>query len=137
MKVIIDTNVLVSAAIADRNPEAIILFVISNPNFEWIVSQEILREYKEVISRPRLKLNQEQKQRWNNLIDVATSLIDVRVEIDFPRDRKDAKFLECTIAAEADFLITGDADFSEAQSFIDTPIVSVALFKKLVCDIKG
>ena len=135
MKVIIDTNVLVSAAIADRNPEAIILFVISNPNFEWIVSQEILREYKEVISRPRLKLNQEQKQRWNNLIDVATTLIDVRVEIDFPRDRKDAKFLECTVAAEADFLITGDTDFSEAQSFIDTPIVSVALFKKLVCDI--
>ena len=135
MKVIIDTNVLVSAAIADRNPEAIILFVISNPNFEWIVSQEILKEYKEVISRPRLKLNQEQKQRWNNLIDVATTLIDVRVEIDFPRDRKDAKFLECTVAAEADFLITGDTDFSEAQSFIDTPIVSVALFKKLVCDI--
>ena len=132
MKVIIDTNVLVSAAVADRNPEAIILFVIGNSDFEWIVSQEILSEYKEVTNRPRLKLNQEQKQRWNSLIDLNTTLIDVRVEINFSRDRKDAKFLECAVAAEADFLITGDADFTEAQNLIETSIVSVALFYKLV-----
>lgn len=29
MKVIIDTNIVVSAAIADKNPEAVILFVIA------------------------------------------------------------------------------------------------------------
>lgn len=34
MKVIIDTNIVVSATIADKNPEAVILFVISNSAFE-------------------------------------------------------------------------------------------------------
>jgi uncharacterized protein len=42
MKVIIDTNIVVSAAIADKNPEAVILFVIANSDFEWVVSADIL-----------------------------------------------------------------------------------------------
>lgn len=54
------------------------------------------------------------------------------MEIDFPRDRKDAKFLACALAAEADFLITGDSDFKEAQTLVNTTIISVSLFNKLV-----
>ena len=91
-----------------------------------------MAEYKEVLSRRKFKLINEIKNEWLDMIDSASTLINVNVEIDFPRDRKDAKFLECAVAAEADFLITGDADFTEAQSLIETSIVSVALFYKLV-----
>lgn len=59
MRVVVDTNVLVSAAIAGRNPEAVILFIVANPAFEWIVSTEILTEY-EVLSRSRLKWSSSQ-----------------------------------------------------------------------------
>lgn len=135
MKVIIDTNILVSAAIADKNPEAVILFVVANSDFEWVVSAEILAEYKEVLKRPRLKLTEAQYQRWVYLIDCVTTLINVDVEVDFSRDRKDAKFLACAIAAEADFFITGDADFNEAQTLLNTTIISLSLFKRLVCDV--
>ncbi len=44
MKVVIDTNVVVSAALKDRDPEAIILFVAERPEFEWIVSAAILED---------------------------------------------------------------------------------------------
>jgi len=134
MRVVIDTNVLVSAAISDRNPEAVILLVVANPEFEWVVSAEILSEYKEVLSRGRLRLTQEQKERWYKLLDEVTILIEVNIDIDFPRDQKDAKFLACAIAAEADFLITGDRDFSEVQTLGNTTIISVSSFKQLVCD---
>lgn len=136
MKVVIDTNVLVSAAIADRNPEAVILFVVANPEFEWVVSAEILSEYKEVLSRSRLRLTQEQQERWFNLLDEVAILIEVNVDIDFPRDQKDAKFLACAVVAEANFLITGDRDFSEVQTLGNTTIISVSLFKRLVCDVQ-
>ena len=136
MKVIIDTNVLVSAAIADRNPEAVILFVVGNPEIEWVVSAEILTEYKEVLNRRRLKLTPDQKQRWFTLLDEITQFIDVNIEIDFPRDQKDAKFIACAIAAAANFLITGDIDFSEVQTLGNTTIISVSLFKRLICDIQ-
>lgn len=49
------------------------------------------------------------------MLELSTIEIDVDLEIDFPRDRKDAKFIACALAAQANFFITGDHDFSEAQ----------------------
>jgi putative PIN family toxin of toxin-antitoxin system len=137
MKIIIDTNVLVSAVLKGREPRAVIQFIVDNPDFEWIVSEEILTEYKEVLSRSKFKLTPEIRSEWFELLENLTTLISVNVEIDFPQDRKDAKFLACAIAAKADFLITGDSDFNSAQSLVKTAIISVSLFKKLVCDVKG
>jgi len=57
MRVIIDTNVVVSAALRDRDPEAIILFVAEQPDFQWIVSEPILEEYKEVLARKKFGLS--------------------------------------------------------------------------------
>jgi len=133
MKVIIDTNVIISAALRDRDPETIILFVAERPDFQWIVSDPIIEEYKGVLSRARFALAQDLLQKWCELIDALTTKIEVNVRVDFPRDRQDAKFLECALACEADYLITGDNDFSEAQQ-ISTTIISVSLFKRLVCD---
>ncbi len=133
--VIIDTNILVSAVLRGREPRAVIQFIVENPEFKWIVSAEILAEYKEVLSRKKFKLTSEVKAEWFEIIDTFPTIIDVNVEIDFPRDRKDAKFLACAVAADADFLITGDLDFTEAQTLVKTNIISVSLFKRLVCDV--
>jgi putative PIN family toxin of toxin-antitoxin system len=130
MRIVIDTNILVSAAIADGNPEKVILFVAENNDFQWIVSDYILSEYKKVLNRKKLKLSEEQKHKWFNILDNLTVLIEVDLNIDFPRDRKDAPFVACAIIASADYLITGDQDFSDAQKLIETKITSVADFLK-------
>jgi uncharacterized protein len=46
------------------------------------------------------------------------------------------KFIACALAGRANFLITGDRDFTEAQALMDTTIISVSLFKRLVCDMR-
>jgi predicted nucleic acid-binding protein len=46
MRVVVDTNVVVSAILRDRLPEQILLFIINRPDFEWIASPEILTEYR-------------------------------------------------------------------------------------------
>jgi putative PIN family toxin of toxin-antitoxin system len=135
MKVVIDTNVLVSAVLRGRNPRAVVQFVIDNAEWKWIVSPEILAEYKEVLCRRKFPLTEEIRAEWFSIFDTVTTQIEVDFEVDFPRDRKDAKFLACAIAAEADFVITGDRDFSEIQSLGNTTIISVSLFKQLVCDV--
>lgn len=132
MRVVIDTNILVSAAIAGRKPASVITWVINQPDYEWVVSEEILAEYQEVLSRRKLKLTDVQKERWLNLIQGSTTLIDVSIEIDFPRDQKDAKFIACALSANADFLITGDRDFTEVQSLENTLIISVSLFAESI-----
>ncbi|MBC6432870.1 putative toxin-antitoxin system toxin component, PIN family [Nostoc sp. HG1] len=137
MKVVIDTNVLVSAVLKGRVPRNVIQFIFDNPDWQWIASEEIIVEYKEVLSRSKFKLTDQVRGEWFEIIDTFLTLIDVNFEVDFPRDRKDAKFLACAMAAEADFLITGDSDFNQAQTLVNTTIISVSLFNKLVCDVEG
>ncbi|BAU67277.1 nucleotide binding protein, PINc [Stanieria sp. NIES-3757] len=129
MKVIIDTNILVSAALKNRQPEQVVLLVASN--YQWLVSTEILQEYEQILSRKKLNIDQDKRSRFIRLIKQLTNLVEVNSVIDFPRDRKDAKFLACAMAAKADFLITGDRDFSEAQQLIETKIISVREFIEL------
>ncbi len=132
MKVLIDTNVLVSAILKDKKPETVILYIVGKQDIEWIVSPHILKEYKEVLSRKKFRLPQDIKNSWFTLLDKLTSVIDADIMANFPRDQKDAKFLACAITANADYLITGDKDFNQAQRFINTTIISVSQFKRLV-----
>lgn len=134
MRIVIDTNILVSAILKDRDPEAVILFVAECDDMEWIVSSEIMMEYREVLSRPKFGLQTDTLHAWFSLLDRITVVWPVDVSIDFPRDQKDAKFLSCAIVAGADYFITGDRDFSQAQKLLSTTILSVSQFKKLVCE---
>ena len=134
MRVVIDTNVLVSAVLKDRDPEAVILFVAGCDDMDWIVSPEIMSEYREVLSRPKFGLPTDIQQSWFGMLDALTVTFDTVHCIDFPRDQKDAKFLSCAICAKADYFITGDRDFSGAQKLLTTTILSVSQFKKFVCE---
>jgi len=134
MKVVIDTNVLVSAVLKDRDPEAVILFVAGRDDMEWIVSPEIMIEYREVLHRPKFGLPEDILEDWFEMLDALTVSCDVILDMDFPRDRKDAKFLACALSVDADYLITGDRDFNQAQKLLNTTILSVIQFKQLVCD---
>lgn len=137
MKVVIDTNILVSAVLKGRVPRDVLQFIFENPDWQWIASEEIVVEYKEVLSRRKFNLTDEVICEWVEIIDRFIILIDVNLEVDFPTDRKDEKFLACAMAAEADFLITGDSDFNQAQTLVNTTIISVSLFNRLVCNVGG
>jgi len=134
VKVVIDTNVLVSAILKDKEPETILLFIASHPEIEWIVSRQILEEYKEVLTREKFGLPDNIKNSWLNLIDRLTIVVYAVGDINFPRDQKDAKFISCAITANADYFITGDKDFVQAKRLFKTVIISVSQFKRLVCD---
>ena len=57
IKVVIDTNVVVSANLIDEGPSAAILDLAANKKILRFVSPAILAEYEEVLRRPRLKLD--------------------------------------------------------------------------------
>jgi putative PIN family toxin of toxin-antitoxin system len=129
MKIIIDTNVLVSAILKNRIPEEIVFCVVENSQFKWLASSEIIAEYKGVLSRSKFKLPPDILQRWFVVFDRNIVIAESDLLVDFPRDQKDAKFLACAISHRADIFISGDKDFSEANELIkDTQIVSVTEF---------
>jgi predicted nucleic acid-binding protein len=53
MNVLVDTNVLLSAALRDKLPERVLLYVAARDDFRWLVTPEILAEYRDVLRRPR------------------------------------------------------------------------------------
>ena len=63
MRAVIDTSVLVSAALRDRDPETVILWIAAQADWEWVVSPEIMGEYKEVLSRDKFRLPPEVRQK--------------------------------------------------------------------------
>jgi putative PIN family toxin of toxin-antitoxin system len=102
VKVIIDTNVLVSAALRDRDPQVVIEWILTQPDCEWVVSPAILIEYDLVLARPRFGLTDDLRARWRELLARSTTTIEPAA-IDFPRDQDDAPFLACAIARSAAF----------------------------------
>jgi putative PIN family toxin of toxin-antitoxin system len=134
MKVVIDTNVVVSAALKDKDPEAVLRAVVARSDWDWVVSAEILAEYKTVLGRAKFGLPPELLHQWITFLETVTVLVEVPVVLPYPPDPTDAKFLACALAAQADWLITGDRDFDQARKLLTTTILSVSRFKKLVCD---
>jgi putative PIN family toxin of toxin-antitoxin system len=134
MKVVIDTNILVSAAWRDKSPEAVVLWIAFREDWEWVVSEEILEEYREVLGREKFDLSDEVIEKWEYIVTNLTSLIEITAQVDFPRDRKDSMILACALSANVDYLITGDKDFNEAYKVGVTNVISVADFKRLIID---
>ena len=134
MKVVIDTNVVVSAVLKDRVPEDVILFVIGNQEFTWVASAEIVNEYMTVLTRGKFNLPDETIQKWQSTFERRAKIVEISEEVNFPRDQKDAKFLACALSAEADYLITGDKDFDDAHKTGVTTATSVSAFKRLIVD---
>ena len=132
MRVVIDTNILVSAVIRDRLPEKVLLWCLGKPDVEWLVTTDVMAEYVAVIQRPKFALPKTTVSWWLELLAADTRLIRPTATIEFNRDRKDASFLICAASGKADYLVTGDADFNEAQTLIETQIVSVSEFARKV-----
>ncbi|MFZ5822190.1 MAG: putative toxin-antitoxin system toxin component, PIN family [Chloroflexota bacterium] len=134
MKVIFDTSGVVSAAMKDRVPEEVILFVLGNPDFTWIASTEIINEYTTVIQRGKFRLSKETIQKWQDIFERRVRIEEVTLDVDFPRDQKDAKFLACALSARADYLVTGNKDFQEAHKAGVTTVIYVSEFKRLIVE---
>lgn len=133
MNIVVDTNVLLSAALRDRLPEKVVIYVATNDECRWLVSAEILKEYLDVLQRPKFSLPPELVQAWSELIQMRTILVSSPpIVAGLVRDPKDVIFFSTAIAASADFLITGDDDLLTATTTAPTRIISVTDFAALV-----
>nr|VFJ45714.1 MAG: putative toxin-antitoxin system toxin component, PIN family [Candidatus Kentron sp. DK] len=128
MKVVIDTNILISAVIRDRIPERVLLWCLRQPDVDWLVTPAIMDEYLEVIRRPKFALPNAVIAWWSELLISDTKRVQPDLPVDFPRDSKDAPFIACCVSGGADYLITGDGDFIDAQGLVSTRIISARGF---------
>lgn len=75
MKILIDTNVLISAILKDGQPENAILWIIKHIEWEWLASPDIMLEYQEVLRRKKFKFPIPLIQHWSELLNNSISII--------------------------------------------------------------
>jgi putative PIN family toxin of toxin-antitoxin system len=109
-KVVIDANVIISAAFGGNPLRAVIRAMEED---EVYLSQAIARELTEVFSKLVKKLKREHvnflSERMRELIGMAKQ-VSVSTQAALSRDPKDDHYLALCKEVEADFLITGDKD---------------------------
>jgi putative PIN family toxin of toxin-antitoxin system len=116
MKIVLDTNVLVSGLLRSQgNPAQVVALALAGA-VQVCHAPRILAEYAEVLARPRFKFDPERVRE----VLVKLELDGIAVEpsdqgLDLP-DPDDEPFLAVALAASADYLVTGNlADFPAAK----------------------
>ena len=115
MIVVMDTNSVLQA-MPRHNPARPLMTAWFTGRLVWAVSTEILLEYEEIITQ------RSGRTRWAEfatMLDMVGELHPSRLPMISPAfrfqlitaDPDDNKFADCAIAAEADFIITGDHHF--------------------------
>ena len=126
-RVVIDTNIFVSAAISARGKPASVLDLVAAHKAILCVSQPILAEYEGVLLCLKLRLDPD-RVRW--LLVLARQegvVVKPTRTLDVSPDEADNRFWECADACAADFLVTGNIkDFP--QEFKTTKIVTPQQF---------
>jgi putative PIN family toxin of toxin-antitoxin system len=108
LRLVIDTNILVSAALKpDGLQRTVLLLAITKPA-RLYVTEAILAEYREVLARPELRIRKGLRLQLLQLIKNHSQLISAKRPLRVAKDPGDDKFLECADAARADYLVTGN-----------------------------
>ena len=108
MRVVVDTNVIVSGVLNPFGRPAAILSLILNRELEAAVDARILSEYRDVLKRPQFSLSSGSVDTLVDFISV-TGFHAVAAPLEHPLpDADDAMFLEAAFASGAKVLITGN-----------------------------
>jgi putative PIN family toxin of toxin-antitoxin system len=116
IRVVLDTNILISALLSPQGPPAqVFLMTILHPDTQLCVSGSVYAEYEEVIRRPRFGRSAREIEETLRAIRERGFWVKPTEIVHACSDPDDNIFLECAQASDAHYLITGNAkDFPAA-----------------------
>ena len=132
MKVVVDTNVLISAFIATGSCKDVLEYAVES--HEVIISPYILRELGEKL-RGKLGFSEQDYREIRDLL--LEHVLIVRESEEYrPQcsDKKDIPLLQLCLTVNADILITGDAQIRRLKRIGNTRIISPREFWKIEKD---
>ena len=129
-KVVLDTNVLISAILFGGFPRKCLELAIEG-EIELYISKEIIREVEGVLSREKFNIAEENLRYIISSLDSIAEFVNPKNKLDIiKKDPQDNKILECAIESEADFIISGDTHLLELSEFQKIKILETADFIK-------
>ena len=133
MDVVLDTNVVISAAINPKGPPAEIIRRWRAQSFAWVSSADLFAELKRVIQSPEIR----RFLAWDKdeiadflatvsqIVRTVTPAQTLHVIKDDPADNR---VLEAAIEAGADYIVTGDKALLSLETCEGIPIITPVRF---------
>jgi uncharacterized protein len=125
VRVVIDTNVMVSALIANGKPRRLVSRLLAHHSV--ISSEEMLRELADVLSREKFGLTKAQVNRYLSIYLSNSNMVILRSKVRaVAEDPDDDIVLGTAASGDAEYIVTGDRHLLILHQFKGTGIVRVA-----------
>jgi putative PIN family toxin of toxin-antitoxin system len=134
LRVVIDTNVIVSGILSREGAPAELLNAWRERRFLLLSSSTIVAELRTVLQYPRIykkyHLSDDDIEQTITLLEHDALLVagDTNVTGSVPDDPKDEMFLACALDAQADVVVSGDHHLLDLGNFRDIPIITARQF---------
>jgi uncharacterized protein len=137
MRVVIDTNVIVSSFVSPAGPPAKVRDAFEDDRFELVVSPQLLAEYLRALSYPRVaslhRLNTTEIHEIVEGFRQASLTVELSaIPTVILEDPDDDIVLATAVAGSADYVISGDGDLQRLGSYRGIQILSPAAFVPLL-----
>jgi putative PIN family toxin of toxin-antitoxin system len=130
VRIVVDTNVIVSAFLWGGTPRRI-LDAVEEQRIELFTSRALIAELEDVLSREKFAA-QLRRTRFTSAFllarytQLATLLTPVEITVAELRDPDDAHVLACALTARAEAIVSGDADLHALGSYQGITVLSPA-----------
>lgn len=133
MRIVLDTNILL-VSIPKKSKYRVIFDALLQKKFTLVVSNEILNEYEEIISK---KINHIVARNITNMLVSLSSVEKTEIYYNWnliESDKDDNKFTDCAIAGNAHYLVSNDSHFNVLKDFEfpEVPLLKIEEFLELV-----
>ena len=128
IKCVLDTNIILSAVLSDHGYPARVYDAVIDKEIKIYITEEIIEEYKDVLSRDYFNISRERVGRTINILRKLGEVI-IPETSNFPmKDESDRIFYDAAQSTEA-WLVTGNIKHYPKKEFIMTPAGFCRKFK--------
>lgn len=136
MKITVDTNILISATFWYGDSFRI-LERVENKEIELVLSNEIIREYEEVLAYAEIQEKIQGKQltmkQTVQKIQTMTTLVHPSEKVNIIKDDPDDNaVLECALEGKVKHIITNDKHLLKLKEFREIKIITPAEFRAIL-----
>jgi uncharacterized protein len=139
IKLVLDTNVWVSAILNPPGKPSLILNLFLNGAVDVVISQAIIEEIREVLHYPKLVkllskngVSVREVEEFIYSLDTIAAITKGELVVEaIKADPADNKILACAVEGGADFIVSGDSHLLNLKNFEGIEIVDPAKFLEL------
>ncbi|MBU1660099.1 MAG: putative toxin-antitoxin system toxin component, PIN family [Chloroflexi bacterium] len=128
LRVVLDTNVLVSGVISEKGSPRRILAAWKKEYFVLVTSIAIIAEIVRVLHYPHIKNKYRLEEDDIQLVETTLAndalVLDDMYQVRRSRDPEDDIFLACALEGRADYIVSGDPHLLEIKYYHGVQIIS-------------